>query len=79
MRFVFFESGREAGTQPLAGSVQHEDPRRPGGDMDFAGVEEEQSVVALLQHDDRVGMRLDSVFGCEFGQDEPAESPLTES
>ena len=41
MRFIFFEGGREARAQPLARGVQHENPRRPRGYMDFAGIEEE--------------------------------------
>ena len=79
MRFVLLEGGGEARAQPLARGVHYENPRRSRRYMDFAGIEEEQTVVALLQDDDRIGMRLDAVFGHEVAEDDAAESPLTKS
>src|SRR5207248_3059870 len=76
---VGLEHGREAGAQPLAPCVQREHARRAGAYMTFAGVEEQHAVIAALQHDDGIGLRLQPVAGSELGQHQPAETALAKS
>ena len=45
----------------------------------FAGVEEEHAVVAALQHDDRIGLRLEPVARGELGQHQAAEAAFAKS
>ncbi len=66
MRFVFLERGGEGRAQPDARGVQHQDPRRARGHVHLAGIEEQDAVVALLQDDDRIGLRLDAVLRGEL-------------
>src|SRR5947209_4607668 len=53
--------------------------RRTGRHVDFAGIQEQHAVEALLQDDDRIGARLDAVLRGKLAQHEPPEPPLTES